>query len=165
MGTTNEELFVKMVLDAWFGKLKRADELFDSLPDEALQNEVAPGRNRGVYLLGHLTAAHDALLPLLGFGDTLYPEMFDTFLIKPDRAVEDLPSVEELRDRWKKVHEVLIAKCTNETAKGWFEKHTSVSEADFATQPHRNKLNVIISRTNHLDFHLGQLIFLKTPKA
>ena len=38
-----------------------------------------------------------------------------------------------------------------------------VSAEDFAKEPHRNKLNLIINRTNHQNTHYGQLIYLK-PK-
>jgi len=36
----------------------------------------------------------------------------------------------------------------------------AVSDEDFSKEPHRNKLNVIINRTNHMSYHLGQLILL-----
>jgi hypothetical protein len=42
----------------------------------------------------------------------------------------------------------------------WFNKHTAVSAEDFAKEPHRNKLNVIVNRTNHTSYHLGQLVYL-----
>ena len=41
-----------------------------------------------------------------------------------------------------------------------FEKHTAVSEEDFSKEPHRNKLNIVISRTSHLQYHTGQLVLL-----
>jgi hypothetical protein len=43
----------------------------------------------------------------------------------------------------------------------WFEKHTAVSAEDFINEPHRNKLNIIITRTSHLNYHTGQLVLLK----
>jgi hypothetical protein len=43
----------------------------------------------------------------------------------------------------------------------WFQKHTAVSDEDFAKEPHRNKMNVLISRTIHQAYHVGQLAFLK----
>jgi hypothetical protein len=46
-------------------------------------------------------------------------------------------------------------------AEEWFNKHNSVSAEDFDREPHRNKLNVIINRTNHLANHLGQMLLLK----
>jgi len=35
------------------------------------------------------------------------------------------------------------------------------SAEDFAKEPHRNKLNIIISRTSHLQYHTGQIALLK----
>jgi hypothetical protein len=42
----------------------------------------------------------------------------------------------------------------------WFEKHSAISEEDFAKEPHRNKLNIIITRTSHLQYHSGQIVLL-----
>jgi len=39
--------------------------------------------------------------------------------------------------------------------------HASISEEDFVNAPHRNKLNIFIGRTSHVNYHLGQLIFLR----
>jgi hypothetical protein len=36
-----------------------------------------------------------------------------------------------------------------------------ISEQDFAKEPMRNKLNVLINRTNHLAYHYGQLRLIK----
>jgi hypothetical protein len=30
-----------------------------------------------------------------------------------------------------------------------------------AKEPHRNKLNLLMNRTNHLSYHLGQLVLLQ----
>jgi hypothetical protein len=46
-------------------------------------------------------------------------------------------------------------------AEEWLEKHTAVSEEDFKQEPHRNKLNIIVTRTTHLTYHTGQLALLK----
>jgi hypothetical protein len=43
----------------------------------------------------------------------------------------------------------------------WFAKHTAVSAEDFAKEPFRNKLNIIVTRTTHLQYHIGQLQLLK----
>jgi hypothetical protein len=69
------ELFIKSALISWYAQTKRADNLFNTLSDEQLENEVSLGRNRGIYLLGHLTAIHDSMLPLFNFGEQLYPEL------------------------------------------------------------------------------------------
>jgi len=160
-----EELFIKMVLDAWHTQIKYTDDLFNSLSDEQLLREVAPGRNRGIYLLGHLTAVHDRMLPLLGLGELRYPNLYPSFVQNADKTEANLPAVEDLRECWKEVNNVLSEQFSKLSTSDWFQKHTAVSEIDFAKEPHRNKLNVVINRTNHLANHLGQLLLLKRSNA
>lgn len=160
----SKEVMVKMVLDAWNKQVSDANKLFDSLSDEQMMREVAPGRNRGVYLLGHLAAVNDKMLPLLGFGAAKYPKIYEDFVTKADRAVAEIASASELRKLWTSSCEELSKHFKNETAESWFGKHTSASPEDFAKEPHRNKLNVVLGRTGHLQNHLGQLVFLK-PKS
>jgi hypothetical protein len=131
------------------------------LSDEQIMREVSPGRNRGVYLLGHLTAVHDKMLPLLGMGEPLYPELYELFVTSPDKAKAEIPPISALKLSWKKVNSALAEHFLTITPAEWFQKHNAVSEEDFAKEPHRNKLNLIINRTNHLANHLGQLVFLK----
>ena len=151
----------KQLLDAWNGQLNRASKLFNELTDEQIQKEVAPGRNTGTYLLGHLVAVHDALFPLLGVGDKLYPQLEETFIKNPDKSGLETPSVKELKNYWNEVNKGLENHFNKFTADEWLQKHTAVSAEDFLKEPHRNRLNVLISRTNHLAYHLGQLAFLK----
>ncbi len=155
------EIMVKMVFDRWYSLIKRCDTIFDSLTDEELQKEIAPSKNRGIYLLGHLIAVHDDMIPLLNLGDKLYPELYEPFLKSPDKSINDIPSAKELRAFWSKQNEVLTQKFESLPTEEWFEKHTSVSTEDFIKEPHRNKLNIIITRTSHLSYHMGQLVLLK----
>jgi hypothetical protein len=159
---TSETIFVKMVLDAWHTHIQRTDELFNSLSDEQLMKAVAPGRNRGIYLLGHLAAVHDRILSLLELGNPLHPELWQPFVESPDKEVSELPTTQTLRGNWKEINKDLADKMSSLSPQGWFQKHTSVSAADFAKEPHRNKLNIIVNRTNHLANHLGQLLLLKS---
>lgn len=158
----NEDIFIKMVLDAWQTPLKRTSDLFDSFSDDELMKEVSPGRNRAVYLLGHLAAIHDRMLPLLGLGNPLYPQLWEPFVEKPDKEVADLPGITELRQYWREVNKNLSDKISAFTPEDWFQKHGAVSVEDFAKEPHRNKLNIIVNRTAHLATHLGQLLLLKS---
>jgi len=43
-------------------QIDRADKLFGGLSSEEVLREIAPGRNRILYLWGHLTAIHDGML-------------------------------------------------------------------------------------------------------
>lgn len=157
-----QAVLVKMVLDAWNSKVNALDKLLSELSDEQLMREVAPGRNRGIYLMGHLTALADSIFPLLGY-EKLALHLFKPFVLTPDKQTDDLPTVGEVRQDWAKVIAALTEKITAISPDEWFQKHTAVSEEDFAKEPHRNKLNVILSRVSHVDYHLGQLQFLK-PK-
>jgi hypothetical protein len=157
----NNELFIKMITDKWQEQLIATTKIFDNLSDEELMHEVSPGRNRGIYLLGHLTAVHDLMLPLLRFEEAKYPELQPVFLDSPDKAVDAIPSSLQLRQQWKDVNETLSNHIKNLPADDWFTRHANVSEEDFIKEPLRNRLNVLLDRTIHLSNHRGQLILLK----
>jgi hypothetical protein len=156
-----KQLVVKSVLDAWNSRMDSANKLFNALTDDDLQKEVAPGRNRGLYLLGHLAVIHDMMLPLLGFGPRLYPHLETAFLTNPDRTVSDIPSTKELRTIWDEVNSKLASHFIQLNPEDWLQKHSSVSEEDFVNEPHRNRLNVVIGRTNHMQYHMGQVALIK----
>jgi hypothetical protein len=156
-----QEIFLRMVLDAWYAYLRRADDLFNELSDEKLSRTIAPGKNTGKYLLGHLTTVHDHMIPLLGFGNPLYPELYDPFEIKADGEQVNQFATTALRECWTEVNNALKNHFARLTLAQWFERHNAVAERDFENEPHRNKLNVVINRTNHLAWHYGQLLLLK----
>ena len=158
---TTTETAVKMIFDRWNASIKNCDTLLNSLTDETLQKEIAPGKNRGIYLLGHLIAVHDDMLVLLDMGEKLYPELYEPFLKSPDKATNEIPTAAELRFFWAKHCEALSQKFDSLKPEEWFEKHTAVAAEDFAKEPHRNKLNIILTRTTHLQYHIGQLVLLK----
>jgi hypothetical protein len=159
MNNTNNTL-KKIALDGWNTQISRATKLIDGLSDEQLAQEVAPNRNSGVYLLGHLTAVHDAMLPLLGVGERSHADLDEAFLKNSDKAGLPKPSVKQLRENWQQVNTLVTSKMEALSGDELLEKHNSVSAEDFAKEPHRNKLNIIIGRTGHLAYHLGQMAFL-----
>jgi hypothetical protein len=67
----NDPSCVAQALKVWSTQIDRANKLFGALSSEEVLREIAPGRNRVLYLWGHLTAAHDAMLPLLGLREAL----------------------------------------------------------------------------------------------
>ncbi|HMQ69024.1 MAG TPA: DinB family protein [Ignavibacteria bacterium] len=154
------ELFVKMVIDRWNGSIENLNKHLDALTDEQLQKEIAPGKNRGTYLLGHLMAVHDDMLKLLDMGDKLFPELYEPFIKQADKAAAQTSTASELRAMWKKQNDHIQEKFEKIKPEEWFEKHTAVSEEDFAKELHRNKLNIIITRTSHLQYHTGQIVLL-----
>ena len=104
-----EESIVKTAVHAWKQQLERADKLFTGLSEQQLLAEVAPGKNRLIYLWGHLTAVHDGMLPLLGLGRRLHPELDAIFITGADRTAAQLPAAAELKRLWDEVSDTLLA--------------------------------------------------------
>jgi hypothetical protein len=162
--TTASTRFGAAVVKSWTGAIASLDKQFASFSDEELQQEVAPGKNRVFYLLGHLTAVHDRMLPLLRLGDRLHPELDKAFLTDPDRTAPDQISAADLRKAWADVNAKLNAAVIALPAEEWLTRHDAVSEEDFAKEPHRNRLSVLQSRTTHAGFHSGQVALVIKKK-
>ena len=153
---TPEQSIVASAVHAWKLNLERADKFFSGLSEQQLLTEVAPGKNRLIYLWGHLIAVHDGMLPLLGLGERLHAELDAAFLTGADKTVAELPSGAELKRLWGEVNDKLLAGFSRFTAADWAQKHSVVSDQDFAANPLRNRLAILLSRTAHVAYHLGQ---------
>ncbi len=156
-----DELFVQTVVSSWKQIVSRLDQRFAPLDDEQLQKQVAPDKNRLFYLLGHLTAVHDRMLPLLGIGERLHPQLDEVYLSNPDRTFADPLSAVDLKKAWSEVNVAIISAIEEFSIDDWLTKHTAVSEEDFSKNPTRNRLAVFLSRTNHASFHTGQVVLAK----
>ena len=154
----NDVPCVALALKAWKTQIDRADKLLGALSSEEILREIAPGRNRVLYLWGHLTAIHDAMLPLLALRERLYPEFDVAFVSNPDRSQAAIPSHEQVREAWKTVNGELWKGFEKMSFSDWVQRHTAVSEEDFAKDPSRNRFAILLSRTNHLSYHLGQAV-------
>jgi hypothetical protein len=161
---TTEMSFVDSALRGWKSNVERADKLFGALSPEQLEKEVAPGKNRLIYLWGHLAAVNDGLLPLLGIGGRLHPEFEVMFLSNPDKSIQLKVSGQSLKGAWQEINQKLWDGFLKFSASDWAQRHTAVSEEDFKREPHRNRFTVLLGRTAHLAYHLGQAT-LALPKA
>ena len=153
---TAEKSLIDSALRGWKSNVERADQLFGVLSPEQLDQEVAPGKNRLIYLWGHLTAVNDGLLPLLGIGERLHPEFDGMFISNPDKSVPLTVSGQSLKTAWQEINQKLWDGFSRFSASDWAQRHTAVSEEDFAREPHRNRFTVLLGRTAHLAYHLGQ---------
>jgi hypothetical protein len=153
---TSHKLSVQVAINSWQLGVERANKIFSSLTEDQLLKEVAPGRNRLIYLWGHLTAIHDAMFPILGLGERLHPELDAIFVSSPDKTAQ-LPPAEELRKYWNEVNGKLLVQFASLSADEWLQRHYAMSEEDYAKDPARNRLAVLLSRTNHTSYHLGQI--------
>jgi uncharacterized damage-inducible protein DinB len=154
---TSHKLSVQVAINSWRLLVERANKIFSSLTEEELLKEVAPGRNRLIYLWGHLTAIHDAMSPILGLGERLHPELDAIFVAAPDKTGAQLPAAGELRKYWDEVNSKLLSQFAGLSADEWLQRHHAMSEEDYAKDPTRNRLAVLLSRTNHMSYHLGQI--------
>ena len=158
---STEAIFVATALKSWEQWIGRAGKFFDSLTDEQMRTEIAPGKNRPIDLLGHLIVVNDSMIPQLRLGEASYEALREPFVLQPDSATAALPPVAELRQNWKDLNLRLTGLFEELTPAEWLERHATVSEEDFAREPHRNRLAILFSRTNHASYHLGQLMLAK----
>jgi hypothetical protein len=159
-----ERSLIDSALRGWKSNVERADKLFGALSPGELEHEVAPGRNRLIYVWGHLAAVNDALLPLLTIGERLYPEFDSLFISNPDKSLRLTISAASLKTAWQEINEKLWDGFANFSPSDWTQRHAAVSEEDFAREPHRNRFAVLLGRTAHLSYHLGQAA-LARPKT
>ena len=124
-----------MVVDSWYSTVKRANALFDKLSDEEMMNEVAPNRNRGIYLIGHLAAVNDMLLPLLNLREQMYPELKSSFIRTPDNPEVQPFTVAQLRQYWAAVNSELQKHFNNLTDDEWL-KNTILSQLKILLKSH-----------------------------
>jgi hypothetical protein len=154
---SNEELFAATAINTWNTMISRIEQTLSSLSDDELQLEVAPGRNRVYYILGHLTVFHDRLLHQLGLGERLYPELDDLFVTNPDRSLQDVFTGAELRRMFAEITSKVTSGIQAMPPVDLLKRHESVSEQDFAKEPLRNRLAVLSGATAHMMLHVGQI--------
>src|SRR5580658_4062218 len=106
---TMEALLFTTALNSWKQVIGRFNKGIEPLNDEQLQKQVAPGKNRLFYLVGHLTAVHDRMIPMLGLGERLYPELDEPYVTNPDRVLTDPVSASDLKKAWSEVNGKLTA--------------------------------------------------------
>jgi hypothetical protein len=88
---------VKVAINSWRLVVERVDKIFSNLTEDQLLKQVAPGKNRLIYVWGHLTAIHDAMFSILGLGPRLHPELDASFVSNPDKTAPQPPSAGELK--------------------------------------------------------------------
>ena len=100
-----DQTLIDAALSSWQQVVTRVGSLCLGLSEEQLLVEVAPGKNRILYLWGHLTAVHDAMCSALRMGERLHPELDAIFITQPDRS-KPLPQSAEIARCWEAIHTV-----------------------------------------------------------
>jgi hypothetical protein len=156
-----QQIFVKMALHSWNTQIARAEKAFNSYSDAEFYSPIAPGKNRIIYLYGHLAVVHDALKDLLGIGKVSRPELAALFLQNPDDPAAAFPSLAALKEYWRNVHDELKELFAAMPAEDWFKRHNAMTDEDLVNDPARNRLSVLLTRASHVAYHLGQVVLVK----
>lgn len=139
-----------IIYQAWLLQNRKISDLIHKLNEEDLKKDVALGRNSGLYLLGHLIASNDLLMPLFGFGEKMYPEYEKIFLCCPDKSSQNFPTVKEVKSHWFSLNENLVLKFASINEKQWIMED----------EKSHHQLKTMLTIVNHQCYHLGQLNFL-----
>ena len=161
----NEVIFAATAIKTWTTVNSRVEKMLSSLSYEELQSEIAPGRNRVYYILGHLAAVHDLLLPLLGIGERMHPELDEFFIKNPDRTFKDRFSAAELRQMFTEVNAAVTKGMETMPPADLLQRHGLVSEEDFAKEPLRNRLALFEIRAAHAMYHAGQICLVEIART
>jgi uncharacterized damage-inducible protein DinB len=141
----------------WDLNNKRIQKILDTISDENFNKPILPGGNSPAWILGHLVDEDDSLLELLGIGKRKFPDLKDIYHHERGNNQTGLLTKTEITAKWKEILPTLDAAFKAWSENEWLSRHTKVSEGDFAKEPHRNKLNVMLSRVTHKASHLGQI--------
>ena len=139
---TSEEILGVTVLNSWRLVISRFNKTLSELSDEQLQQQAAPGRNRVFYLLGHLTAMHDRMFPLLA----LRRDFTLTWTSRISRirtaCLPILSQQPNLGEHGQRSMTNLLGLSKGFHIGDWLQKHAAVSDDDVIKDPMRNRLAV-----------------------
>src|SRR6202162_5844874 len=124
---TSHKLSVQVAINSWRLGVERANKIFSSLTEDQLLKEVAPGKNRLIYLWKHLTAIHDTMFQILGVGERLHPELDAIFVFGPNKTGAQLPPMGELRKYWDEVNGKLLSQFAILSVDEWLQRHYAMS--------------------------------------
>lgn len=145
----------------WDTYNKRMQKVLTEISDNTFHQPIVPDGNSPSWILGHLVDTDDRLLELFGIRARLYPELSTIYHHERGTNQQGHLSKTELIDRWKNITDALNAAFHTWSEGEWLQRHTAVSEEDFKKEPHRNRLNVMLSRVTHKASHLGQVAMAK----
>lgn len=141
----------------WDTYNRRMEKAIQSIPDEKYFQSIVPGGNSPSWLMGHLADTDDALLELFGIRQRMFPELAKIYHHERGTNQAGHLTKPELLTKWKAIVAELDRTFKSMSESDWLGRHMVVTEEDFKKEPHRNKLNVMLSRVTHKASHLGQM--------
>src|SRR5258708_20258315 len=101
---TNDQRLIDGALRAWTFNEERVDKFFRALSEEQLRQEITPGRNRLLYVWGHIVAVNDGLFPLLGVGPKGHSNLDAKFFSNPNPPPHEIQPRLEPSDSPPRLH-------------------------------------------------------------
>lgn len=135
----------------------RMQKVFETITEENYYKPIMANGNSPSWIMGHLADTDDALLELFGIGNRKHPELKTIYHHERGTNQSGHLSKTDLMTKWKSITAELDKAFKSWSENEWLNRHTSVNEEDFKKEPHRNKLNVMLSRVGHRASHLGQI--------
>jgi uncharacterized damage-inducible protein DinB len=132
-------------------------KVLDTISDENFHKPIVNNGNSPSWLLGHLADTDDALLELFGIRKRMFPNLAKIYHHERGTNQSGHLTKEELSNQWNDIVGELDMAIKSYRENEWLSRHMAVSEEDFKREPHRNKLNVMLSRVIHKASHLGQI--------
>jgi hypothetical protein len=157
---SSDTTIINQLLTQWNKDVSAMTQVFENLGAARAYTEVAQGRNTVIYLLGHMVAVHDRLIEALDAGERTHTQLDEPFLKEADRKT-GYPDYDRLLSDWKEVNIRVSGIFAQQSVSDWLGRHHYVSESDFAKEPHRNRLAILVSRLTHMSTHLGQLKLIR----
>lgn len=151
---------LQICLLQWDTYNKRMQKVLDGITESNFNKSIVPGGNSPSWLMGHLVDTDDRLLELFGIRQRLFPDLSTIYHHERGSNQSGHLSKAELTERWKKILAELDRAFQAMSEAEWMGRHQAVTEEDFKKEPHRNKLNVMLSRVGHKASHLGQIAML-----
>ncbi len=85
------EQLIKQVLNAWAAQNKAVNAFFDKYEAGAYMKEVAPERNRAIYLLGHLIAIMTGYYRYWGLVKSFFHSLKQYLFPRPTKPLQKFP--------------------------------------------------------------------------
>jgi DinB superfamily len=144
----------------WNAYNARVQKVMSTLNEKNYFAPIMPGGNSPSWLMGHLADTDDKLLELFGIRSRMFPELEKIYHHDRNSNQSGHLAKEELNEKWKAVIAALDSAFNSMSEADWLGRHNAVTEEDFLKEPHRNKLNVMLSRVSHKASHLGQIAMM-----
>lgn len=151
---------LEICLLQWNTYNRRMQKTLDTISEEDFHKPIVPGGNSASWLLGHLAETDDALLELFAIRTRMFPELAKVYHHERGTNQNGHLSKADLTTKWNAITAELDKAFKSMSEQDWHSRHQAVSEEDFRKEPHRNKLNVMLSRVWHKASHLGQIAML-----